>query len=272
MNFPESVENALKTHSYPVVFATVCGAHLAGLSSADSTYEIRGSHILPVKQVLGLEINDEAIELRQEAEGIQVEVVTQDIKKFFSLMLKDNGFVLEQIYSPLVVHTSPEHEELKEIAKHCLTRIHCYHYLGYADSQWLALSQEINGIQEQPNIKNLLSIYRLLLTGTYLMQTGEVETNISKLNQNFVLTYIDEMIERTRNTKNSQTLEANEWEFHKVEYERLRDVLEDSADATTLPETATGHDALNDLLKRIRLADLSLQSHLQTARQLLTSR
>jgi hypothetical protein len=98
------------------------------------------------------------------------------------------------------------------------------------------------------------------------MQVGEIETNISKLNQNFVLNYIDEMIERTRNTENSQTLEDNEWEFHKVEYERLRDVLEDSADATILPETATGHDALNDLLKRIRLADLSLESHLQMAK------
>ncbi len=258
MNFPASVENALKTHSYPMVFATVGGAHLAGLSSADSSYEIRGAHILPVKQVLGLEIEDETVELRQEADGLKVEIVTQDIKKFFSLMLKDNSFVLEQIYSPLVVHTSPEHEELKEIAKGCLTRIHCYHYLGYADSQWQAATQEINGVQEQPSINNLLSIYRLLLTGTYLMQVGEIETNISKLNQNFVLNYIDEMIERTRNTENSQTLKDNEWEFHKVEYERLRDVLEDSADATILPETATGHDALNDLLKRIRLADLAL--------------
>lgn len=261
MNFPASVENALKSHSYPMVFATVCGAHLSGLSSADSNYEIRGAHILPVRQVLGLEINEETIELAPEAEGIQVELCTQDIKKFFSLMLKDNGFVLEQIYSPLVVHTSPEHEELKAIGKSCITRLHCYHYLGYADSQWLAATQEKNEpkeVKDLPNTSHLLSIYRLLLTGTYLMQSGEIETNISKLNQNFLLQYIDEMIERTHDTENSQRLEESEWEFHKVEYERLRELLEDSADATSLPETATGHDALNDLLKRIRLADLAL--------------
>jgi len=27
--------------------------------------------------------------------------------------LKKNGYVLEQLYSPLIVHTTPEHEKLK---------------------------------------------------------------------------------------------------------------------------------------------------------------
>jgi predicted nucleotidyltransferase len=259
MNFPASVENATKSHSYPLVFATVCGAHFTGLASPTSPYEIRGAHILPVRQVLGLEIDEETMELRHESEGLKIEIATQDIKKFFSLMLKDNGFVLEQIYSPLVVQSSPEHEELKTIAKGCLTRIHCYHYLGFADSQWLAASQETSGAQELPSLTELLSIYRLLLTGTHLMQEGEIETNLAKLNENFLLKYIDEMIERSRSAESSQTLEAEEWEFHKVEYERLRDALEDSADSTSLPAAATAHNALDDLLKRIRLADLALQ-------------
>jgi len=265
MNFPASVENATKTHSYPLVFATVCGAHLTGLDSPTSPYEIRGAHILPVRQVLGLEISEETMELRQEAEGVQIEVATQDIKKFFSLMLKDNGFVLEQIYSPLVVQSSPEHEELKAIAKGCLTRIHCYHYLGFADSQWLAASQETSGAQELMSLNKLLSVYRLLLTGTHLMQTGEIETNLAKLNENFLLKYIDDMIERNLSTEKSQSLEADEWEFHKVEYERLRDVLEDSADSTNLPAAATAHSALDDLLKRIRLADADLLTQFQPA-------
>jgi hypothetical protein len=36
--------------------------------------------------------------------------------------LKKNGYVLEQVFSPLVVHTTPEHAELKEIAKECITK------------------------------------------------------------------------------------------------------------------------------------------------------
>lgn len=256
MNFSAALENALKSQTYPMVFATVCGAHLAGLSAADSPYEIRGAHVLPTKQILGLTIDEETIDLRPEAEGLQIELSSQDIKKFFALMLRDNGYVLEQIYSPLVVQTSPEHEELKSIARDCVTRLHCYHYLGYADSKWQIVMQACEQ-KELPKVNHLLSIYRLLLTGTHLMQTGEIESNFAALNQNFVLSYVDELLERDRATEAGHTLEANEWKFHQEEYERLREMLEDSADTTILPETSSAQDALNDLLKRIRIADLA---------------
>ena len=56
--------------------------------------------------------------------------MTHDAKKFFGLLLKKNGYVLEQVFSPLVVHTTPEHDELKAIAQDCITRHHAHHYLG----------------------------------------------------------------------------------------------------------------------------------------------
>jgi predicted nucleotidyltransferase len=40
-----------------------------------------------------------------------------DVKKFFGLLLKKNGYVLEQLYSPLIVHSTPEHAELKELCR-----------------------------------------------------------------------------------------------------------------------------------------------------------
>ena len=36
------------------MFATVSGAHLYGFPSADSDYDLRGSHILPAREVVGL--------------------------------------------------------------------------------------------------------------------------------------------------------------------------------------------------------------------------
>ena len=44
-----------------------------------------------------------------------MDIVSHDVRKFFGLLLKKNGYVLEQLFSPLVVHTTPEHEELKAI-------------------------------------------------------------------------------------------------------------------------------------------------------------
>jgi hypothetical protein len=45
-----------------------------------------------------------------------MDIVSHDVRKFFGLLLKKNGYVLEQLFSPLIVHTTPEHDELKEIA------------------------------------------------------------------------------------------------------------------------------------------------------------
>ncbi len=44
-----------------------------------------------------------------------MDIVSHDVRKFFGLLLKKNGYVLEQLFSPLNVHTTPEHAELKAI-------------------------------------------------------------------------------------------------------------------------------------------------------------
>jgi hypothetical protein len=52
------------------------------------------------------------------------------------LVPRQSGGVLEQVLSPRVVHTTPEHAELKEIAAQCVTRHHAHHYLGFAATPW----------------------------------------------------------------------------------------------------------------------------------------
>ena len=44
-----------------------------------------------------------------------MDIVNHDVQKFFGLLLKKNGYVLEQLFSPLIVHTTPKHAELKAI-------------------------------------------------------------------------------------------------------------------------------------------------------------
>src|SRR5207244_2331449 len=89
-------------------------------------------HVLPLKEVVGLRVGPETIEKSGIHDGLEIDLVTHDAKKFFSLLLKKNGYVLEQVLSPLVVHTTPEHVELKDIAAQCVTRHHAHHYLGFA--------------------------------------------------------------------------------------------------------------------------------------------
>src|SRR5213075_1089786 len=99
----------------PLVFATISGAHLYGFPSPDSDYDLRGAHVLPVAEVVGLDPGRETIEVSEVRDGLEIDLVTHDVKKFVRLLLKKNGYVLEQLYSPLVVQTTPEHDELKTI-------------------------------------------------------------------------------------------------------------------------------------------------------------
>ncbi|MBW3624255.1 MAG: nucleotidyltransferase domain-containing protein [Armatimonadetes bacterium] len=248
----ELLHRIVRRQPYPLLFATVSGAHLYGFPSPDSDYDLRGVHLLPLPEIVGLEPGCLTVETSSVEEGREIDLVTHDAGKFFGLLLKKNGYVLEQLYSPLIVHATPEHEELKEIARGCITRHHSHHYFGFAETQWKLFSKE-----EPPRVKPLLYLYRVLLTGIHLMQTGEVEANLVRLNEEFGLPYLTELIERKRAGTERSTLEAADLLFHEREYERLRGVLQQAYEGSGLPETPSCRGALNDLLIRLRTEGLT---------------
>jgi predicted nucleotidyltransferase len=243
---------AVKRQEYPMVFVTVSGAHLYGFPSPDSDYDLRGMHVLPIRDVVGLDIGTETIEVSEDRDGVQLDLVTHDINKFFRLLLKKNGYVLEQLYSPLIVYTTPEHAELKEIAQGCITRHHSHHYLGFAETEWKLLNKE-----NPKKIKPLLYLYRVLLTGIHLMRTGKVEANLEYLNRVFKLPYIPELISRKLAGAEKSILEDADMAFHDKEYVRLRAELEKASEDSKLPDRPSSKEALNDLLVRVRLRPVS---------------
>jgi len=109
---------------YPLLFATISGAHLYGFASPDSDVDLRGVHILPVRLVIGLDVGPQTVQLAEMRDGIDLDLVTHDVFKFATLLLNRNGYVLEQLYSPLVVVSGADHVELKSIAAGCITRHH----------------------------------------------------------------------------------------------------------------------------------------------------
>jgi hypothetical protein len=242
---------------HPLLFATVSGAHLYGFPSPDSDFDLRGVHILPLEKIVGLLVKDETIEDSRVFEGAEMDIVTHDARKFFGLLLKKNGYVLEQLYSPLIVHTTPAHEELKIIARGCITRNHAHHYFGFADTQWNLF------LKEKPKrVKPLLYVYRVLLTGIHLMQTGQVEANLVKLNEDARLPFISELVERKLAGPEKSQLPEADLSFYEMQYLKLRARLESEQERSRLPEipSATASMGLNDLLIRIRLGTSSRHS------------
>jgi uncharacterized protein len=244
----EELRKEAADHPCPLLFATISGAHLYGFPSPDSDYDLRGVHIMPAEEAVGLWPEHETVERSQMRAGFEMDLVTHDILKFFRLLLKRNGYVLEQLYSPRVVCAMVEHGELKEIARNCITRHHSHHYLGFAATQWDLFEKE-----DPPRIKPLLYVYRVLLTGIHLLRSGEVEANLLTLNTGFGLPYIEELVHRKVTGAEASRLGSAEKDFHRSEYLRLRAQLEQTAITSRLPEEPTAGRALNDLLVRLRL-------------------
>ena len=244
----ERLKPVINEQPFPLLFVTISGAHLYGFPSPDSDYDLRGVHLLPLREVVGLETGPETIEISEIRERLELDLVTHDAGKFFSLLLKKNGYVLEQLYSPLILHTTREHAELKDIAKGCLTKHHAHHYLGFAKTEW-KLFEKYN----PPRVKPLLYIYRVLLTGIYLMQTGMIEANLMDLNKNFNLPFVSELIRRKIEGAEKETLPSADLEFHRREYQRLVVELEKESERSALPERPSAKKALNDLLIRLRI-------------------
>ena len=248
MEIDERVLREVEGQPHPLLFATISGAHLYGFPSPDSDYDVRGVHVLPVREVVGLESGQETVEVSEVRDGLEIDLVTHDVKKFFGLMLKKNGYVLEQLYSPLVVKTSAAHAELKELARGCVTRHHSHHYFGFAETQWKLFDKE-----RPRRVKPLLYVFRVLLTGVHLMRTGTVEANLRMLNEEFKLSYLPALIERKLQGPEHSTLDDADVTFYHGEYERLRALLEEAYQTSALPEAPSARPALDDLLIRLRL-------------------
>ncbi|HLQ46064.1 MAG TPA: nucleotidyltransferase domain-containing protein, partial [Planctomycetaceae bacterium] len=234
---------------FPLLFATISGAHLYGFPSPDSDYDIRGTHSIPLTEAVSLwPDRHDTIEVSGIRDGLEIDLVTHDIRKFFGLMLKKNGYVMEQVFSPLIVRTSPEHDELKAIARQCLTRHHVHHYQGFVSTQWKLFENE-----SPRRVKPLLYVYRVLLTGIHLMRTGEVEANLVTLNETYRLPQVPDLVARKLSGPELSTLPDDDFAFHESECEQLRTALNEAAAVSQLPEAPRGEAALNDLLVRLRM-------------------
>ena len=99
----EALRHLVEEQLYAPLFVTVSGAHLYGFPSPDSDVDLRGAHLLPLRDVVGLDLPEQTVQRKLDLAGLEVELVSHDLGKYLRLLVKNNGYVLEQIYSPLVV-------------------------------------------------------------------------------------------------------------------------------------------------------------------------
>lgn len=232
----------------PLLFATVSGAHLYGFPSRDSDVDLRGVHLLPAADLVGLREPEETRSRMWDRDGTEMDLVTHDLRKFVRLMLRHNGYVLEQLLSPLVVHTGEAHRELVALAPGVLTRHHAHHYRGFATTQWRLFGKT-------GELKPLLYTFRVLLTGVHLMRGGEVQADLRALvGEAGAPAYLPDLIAAKAEREHGPA----DVDHARVadDVERLHALLDAAQQDSALPDAPSAYDALHAFVVRTRLADV----------------
>jgi predicted nucleotidyltransferase len=229
-----------------VVYVTVVGEHLYGTAAADTEPDLRGCHVLPARDVVGLRAPPESYGFTGHRDGLDFEFLSYDLRQLCLLLLKKNGQVLEHVLSPLVVATSPEHEELTTIARACASRHMAHHYLSHAALQW--------DRAREPTARSALLALRVLWTAAHLMRTGDVECDVARLAAALDVPWAADLVARRRADADTP-LDAPEAHRRTAEYARWRGLVEEARDRGPLPPAPPddARRALDDLVVRVRL-------------------
>lgn len=246
LDYPE-LRGIIADQPYRLLFATVSGAHLYGFPSRDSDVDLRGVHLLPVEEVVGLATGPETLDRTWFQNEAEVDLVTHDLAKFVRLMLRRNGYVLEQLLSPLVVATTPAHEELIALAPGCLTRWHAHHYRGFANTQW-------DFFVKKGELKPLLYTFRVLLTGIHLMRTGVVQADLRELVELAEApAYLGELMAAKAEAEHGPLVGPPQ-EQRERDVTALQAALDQAEADSKLAERPTADVALHEFLVRTRLS------------------
>jgi predicted nucleotidyltransferase len=202
-----------------------------------------------VVDLLGLDEPRLTLERMAWVDGVEVDLVSHDLKKYVTLLIRQNGNYLEQLFAPLIVVDTPEAEELRYLVRQDNIARHVYHaYAGYAKGKWQEWRAE--ALQGSGRLKPLLYAYRVCLTGIHLLRTGEVNASLADLAPQYGYGSLLDLIAAKTAERAALPLPV---ETHDRALVALQEELRLAFETSPLPDEPRNRDALNDFVVRIRL-------------------
>jgi predicted nucleotidyltransferase len=216
-------------------FLSVSGAHIYGFASKNSDIDIRGAYLVDAEKIYKFwsKQNNCVTSENEVINEVEIDFVCHEINKYIDMIIKgNNGYVLEQIFSPIILRQTEDFVEFKEtVQKYYITKKLFKHYSSFAYNKLEEFKES-----EEKRVKTLLYGLRVIHTGIHLFNTGEIVTNLPQLNQElFNLSYIDDLIEQ-KQLENSVLENNDQIEFYTNQLHELLRELEGAYNNSSLPE------------------------------------
>ena len=220
------------------------GAHAYGFPSPDSDLDLKAIHIARTSALVGFDPPQPTYDRAEVIDGVEIDYTSNELAHGLGGIIEGNGNFLERIVGATTVAKIPELEELRPLVRATITRRFHRHYRGFATNQLRALEKE-------PTIKKLLYVLRTALTGTHLLRTGELETDLGRLAPAYALREASELIEAKR-AGERVAVEPAILETWRPKVGLVLERLDAARDRSVLPEEPRHVDALERWLLALR--------------------
>jgi len=231
-----------------ILLCGVTGSHQYGFPSADSDIDLKGVYLAPIERVLGLAADPKPFDRLEEFEGTECDLTLHEAKQALGLLLRGNGNMLERILSPFQLYRTSELVELQRLARASVSRRFYGHYAGY----FRGMCRE-HEKADRPTAKRLLYVYRVALTGTHLLRTGQLEANLDPLATEYGYPEAHSLLGLKREGGEREVVTEEADTLHRSVWPRLELELTRAKDESPLPESAPNAEELSAWLVRIRL-------------------
>lgn len=220
------------------------GAHAYGFPSPDSDLDLKSIHIAPTSALVGFDPPQPTFDRAEILEGVEIDYTSNEIAHALSGILNGNGNFIERVLGRAVLSEAPELADLRPLVQASLCRRVYRHYRGFAANQEKLLAKD-------PTIKKLLYVLRTALTGTHLLRTGELETDLRTLADAYELGEAHTLVAAKRAGERTVAEPAllDEW---RPRIASVLDRLDLARERSVLPEEPRGVAALEAWLVGVR--------------------
>jgi predicted nucleotidyltransferase len=225
------------------------GAHAYGFPSPDSDLDLKGIHVAPARDLLGLSEPTFTSDRTGIVEGVEIDYTSNELGLALRGLVKGNGNFLERVLGRHLLLQSDLLDELTPLARAGISKRYYRHYLGFARQQEQALVKTA-----MPTAKNVLYVLRTTLTGAHLLRTGELRVDLTENVGEYGFEDALELIERKRAGERT-VLDYETVDRWRVRLARAFDALERASVTSSLPEDAPNIAELESWLISVRLRE-----------------
>jgi predicted nucleotidyltransferase len=222
------------------------GAHAYGFPSPDSDLDLKAIHIAPTGDLLGLEVPAPTVDRAEVIQGVEIDYTSNELAHALSGILEGNGNFLERVLGRMSALASPLLEELRPLAQRSISRRVHRHYRGFAANQ-------LRFLEREPTAKKLLYVLRTTTTGIHLLETGELEADLTRLMGRYGLEDASALVERKR-AGERVGLDPTLLDAWRPRIDVLFARLDAARDGSALPEEAPNHGEIREWLLSVRRA------------------